>query len=532
MTILLRKIAGEGRALIRSDSRVLHSPQSPSMFRTLGAFIATVLPVIVLLALTVLGLHFAGDSGLLLAAAPLLELKAKRTKLVKEANDALTASQVKAKAESRGLSEEEKAADNAYQAKIEALDEEIQLEERKLSRERGNPSAERGTERDPVISGVRHRAEDDSRRGFRSHREFLLSVMENSGLKDRADVGDERLRALAVADKEDKKSAGELAFMLPSGFTPQAAAGSDEQGEYANAYGGFATRTTRLAGLLEVGFEGDPTEGLTQAIPMETNSVEIMARTDKDHTTSVVGGLTMTRKPETVAATASRLQLEMITMKATSLFGLAYASEELLQDSPSSFAAIIDGSYRTQRASHLLNEKLRGGGGSEYLGVLNSPAKVSVSKVTGQAADTINGQNVIEMASRIWGAFIWLANHDTRPELYKLSIPTGVGAQLIFQPARDLGFPDMLLGRPVFYTEHASTLGDEGDLMGVNWSQYLEGIYSPLQSAESIHVRFVNHERAFKLWERNAGAPWWRAPLTPAKSAKTLSPIVTLAARA
>jgi len=46
--------------------------------------------------------------------------------------------------------------------------------------------------------------------------------------------------------------------------------------------------------------------------------------------------------------------------------------------------------------------------------------------------------------------------------------------------------------------------------------------------AESMNVRFVNHERAFKFWLRNAGAPWWRAALTPRESTTTLSPFVVL----
>ncbi|MDP2955223.1 MAG: phage major capsid protein, partial [Longimicrobiales bacterium] len=93
------------------------------------------------------------------------------------------------------------------------------------------------------------------------------------------------------------------------------------------------------------------------------------------------------------------------------------------------------------------------------------------------------------------------------------------------------GSPDMLLGAPVFYSERCATLGDEGDLILVNWSQYLEGIYQPLMTAESVHVRFEQHERAFKFWTRNAGACWWRSELTPDNSTTTLSPIVSLAAR-
>lgn len=272
---------------------------------------------------------------------------------------------------------------------------------------------------------------------------------------------------------------------------------------------------------------------------MASPTVDMIARTDKDHTASVSGGFTVSRRAETAAATASRAGLEMVSLKAASLFGLAYATEELLSDSVVSFLAIIEAGFRDQFGAHLLNEKLRGGGGNEYLGILTALASaslgptVSVAKEAGQAADTVVSQNVIKMAARCWGFdnAIWLANHDTRPQLYTLSITVGTAGVLLYQPSRGEGFPDMLLGRPVFYTEYASKVGDQGDLILGNFSQYLEGLYQPLQSAESVHVRFSNHERALKFWLRNAGAPWWRAPLTPAKSTATLSPFVVLDAR-
>jgi hypothetical protein len=89
----------------------------------------------------------------------------------------------------------------------------------------------------------------------------------------------------------------------------------------------------------------------------------------------------------------------------------------------------------------------------------------------------------------------------------------------------------MLLGRPLYFTEYTQTLGTAGDVILVNWSQFLEGNYQPMQSAESIHVRFVNHERTFKFWLRNAGQPWWRSALTPIYSSSLLSPFVAVAAR-
>ena len=468
-------------------------------------------------------------------AARIHELKAIWAALVEEANTAFDVARALAEEEGRELTNDERAAQDAFDVKIVAAKTAYDDEATKNARlaELGSAGPVPGAGPQLVVGDVGLRAEGDPKRGFASHREFFLSCIDNADLRERADVEDERLQPLAVFDADDKKSRGVLAFMLPSGFSPQAAVGSDEQGGYADQFGGFAVTTTRLPGLLEVGFEGDPTAGLTQAIPMACPSVEIMARTDKDHSTSVSGGFTVTRRAETIDFTSSRMSLELVTLKATSLVGLAYATEEILQDSAVSFAALIDAGFRSQFGATILDEKIRGEGGAQYLGVLNSPAKIEISKETGQEADTIVADNVIKMAARCWGfgSAVWLANHDTRPQLAVLSIAVGTGGTLIYQPSAQAGFPDMLWGRPVLYSEYSPTVGDAGDITLVNWSQYLEGTYQPIQGAESVHVRFVSHERTFKLWMRNCGAPWWRSVLTPNKGA-TLSPIVTLAARA
>lgn len=376
------------------------------------------------------------------------------------------------------------------------------------------------------------RADNDPKRGFENHVKFFESVIENAAARSQEAVSDERLRPLALVDDNEG-----LSFLMPRAFNPKsirAAAGSDEQGAYSDPYGGYSVPESMLPGVLSVGFEGDPTLGRTTMVPMATPSVKILARSDKNHTTSVSGGLTVTRRPETVDFTSSRAKMERIRLEATSLVGLAFETEELLQDSAITFAAMIDAGFRDQFASHILNEKIRGVGVGEYEGVLNASCKVTVAKESGQAADTINYINVLKMRARTWGYgnAIWLTNHDCLPQLAQMSLTVGTGGAPVFIPGQFGSTPDTLLGRPVFFSEYPNTIGDEGDLICWNPTQYLEGVYQPLDSAESMHVRFIQHERAFKLWMRNAGACWWRSAITPKKGASTLSPIVTLAARA
>jgi HK97 family phage major capsid protein len=345
---------------------------------------------------------------------------------------------------------------------------------------------------------------NDPNKGFTSPREFIGAVIQAG----RGYTEDQRLKYLTVGSDEARTNSDPAGgFLVPVGYSPD---------------------------VLKIMPEDDPMGGLTTKMPMERPIIKLPARADKNHSSSVSGGLTVTRRPETVAATASQMTLEQVTMEAHSLFGLSYATEELLTDSPTSFAAILAAGFSDQFTGHLVNERLVGTGVGEFQGVIGAACTISVSKETGQAAATIVKENLDKMAARCYGfgKAVWVANHNTRPQLSSLSQAVGTGGALVpyftFDPNTGKGY---LLGRPIIFSEFAKTLGTVGDIVLGNWSEYLEGVYQPLQSAESVHVRFVNHERAFKFWTRNAGVPWWKSALTP-KNGDTLSPFVTLATRA
>jgi HK97 family phage major capsid protein len=166
--------------------------------------------------------------------------------------------------------------------------------------------------------------------------------------------------------------------------------------------------------------------------------------------------------------------------------------------------------------------------------VINAPCLVSITKETGQDADSIVYENIIKMRARCWRYqdAIWLYNHDCLPQLMQLVMVIGTSGVPMWQTSAREGEPDMLLGRPAFPTEFCPTVGDAGDIILGNWSQYLEGTYQPLESAESLHVRFEYNERTFRFTMRNDGRCWWRSALTPKKSTSTLSPFVVINARA
>lgn len=357
------------------------------------------------------------------------------------------------------------------------------------------------------IGRIEDQWKQDPKCGFRDHRDFFSAVMEST---------------------VTGSTSPQLNFL--------ATAGSDEANTQHDAYGGYFIPEGLLPGVQTVPVEADPTISLVTNIPMTATKVSFNARVDKNHSTSVAGGVSMYRRAEAQTVASSRMEFEQVKFDTNGLFGISYATEEILERSPVSFAAMLDAAFGEAYTSKVMAEKFSGTGVGEPLGILNADCKIRVAKESGQAADTINATNLTKMRARIYrySTAIWLANHDTIVQLMSCHIAGTNSDSFLFVPGNGTDKPDTLFGRPIYFTEWAKTVGDEGDITLCNWSEYGWGTYgSPRpQRAESMHVRFLNHERAFKFYVYNDGQPLWNSPLTPANSSSTLSPFVTLAARA
>jgi HK97 family phage major capsid protein len=461
-------------------------------------------PVLLVAVIMCIGMDHSVASGMLLAGMPVIpainikQLRQTNTDLSTEAKALL------ARAQTEGMDavrEQYGAVKAKLKANAELLQEAETFIEQDRASERDATLARTASGRIEVGSeGFEH----DPKGGFMDHRAFLKAVM---------DVGSGR-------------------SMDPRLARFRATQGSDEQQSGSDPYGGFLVPSGIAPGVMMT--RPDDIPFASTPIPMNVPSLYVNARVDKDHSSSVSGGLTVTRKPETANADPSRTQFEQIHMVAHDLFGLAYASESLLQDSPQSFVAILQAGFQDEFASNRMNEILNGTGAGEFLGIMKSKALITVSKQGSQTADTIVKENIDKMIARSWRYMraVWLANQTTIPQLrglFQLVGTTG-GAPVAYFNDGSNGGVQTLCNRPIYFTEYCAALGDLGDIMLVIPSEFLEGTYQPMQQAESIHVRFIAHERCFKFWLRNDGKPWWTSALTP-KNGDTLSPFVTLQAR-
>ncbi len=218
------------------------------------------------------------------------------------------------------------------------------------------------------------------------------------------------------------------------------------------------------------------------------------------------------------------------------LIGLCYATDELLQDASALESVIMQGF--SEEFGFLLDEALiNGTGAGQPLGILTSPALVSVTR---SVTLRVFSEDVINMWARCWAKSrvnaVWFINQAVEPELHRMNLggvatALGTGMNLTYMPPGGLSVSPYgtLFGRPVIPIEQCSQLGTVGDIILADMGEYIMIEKGGVQSASSIHVRFVNDETTFRFVIRVDGQPAWNAPLTPYKgTAQTLSPFVAL----
>jgi len=311
-------------------------------------------------------------------------------------------------------------------------------------------------------------------------------------------------------------------------------------GESVPSDGGFLVQQDFVTTLLKRVYETGVLAPRCRKIPISatSNGLKINAIDESSRANgSRWGGVRAYWENEADQTTGSKPKFRQMELSLKKLMGLCYATDELLTDS-SALEAVIGEAFAEEFGFKLDDAIVNGTGAGQPLGVLESDALVSVGKETGQAADTVLFENVVKMWSRLWARSkqnaVWLINQDIEPQLFGMSLNVGTGGVPVYLPAGGLSVSPYgsLFGRPVIPIEQAATLGDVGDIILADLSQYLLIDKGGINAASSIHVRFLYDESVFRFIYRVDGQPIWNTVLTPYKgTGSTVSPFVALAAR-
>ncbi|MBM9615315.1 phage major capsid protein [Desulfobulbus rhabdoformis] len=239
--------------------------------------------------------------------------------------------------------------------------------------------------------------------------------------------------------------------------------------------------------------------------------------------------------------TGTKPHLGNNTIRLNKLTALVGVTEELLEDAPA-----MD-SYLRKKAPEKINFRINdaivtGNGVGMPMGVLNAPCTISIPKETGQEADTIQAENLINMWARCYApsrrTSVWLYNQDIEPQILTAAIKIKnmagtdfVGGYPVYMPPGGLsGAPyGSLFGRPMIPSQACKSLGDQGDIMLVDLKRYLTAVKTRgIRQETSIHLWFDYDLVAFKFVLRVAGQPWLSQPVKPKHGTNTLSPFVVL----
>lgn len=443
-------------------------------------------------------------------------LRQKKADLIAEAGAMFDA----ASAAGRGLSADEIARDTAIEAQLGELAGQIQAAERQMERQRGLGIITDG-----------NAAAEGQRAGQAGN---------GQGTKRFSSLGEQMIAVARAANPESRVTDPRLIYQ----------AGPTGQSEGIGADGGFLVQTDLVPTLLRNTFEGGAIASRITRIGVGAGSNGIKMN-GVDETSrgngSRWGGIRAFWTAEGALKAASQVKFRQIQMELQKLTGLCYATDELLQDA-TALGDWLPQAFADEFTFQIEDAIVNGSGAGMPLGFLNSGATIMVAKEAGQPGLTIMSDNILKMWSRMPSRSrknaVWLINQDAEPQLYKFSIAVknvagteNVGgfsspAVTYIPPGMNGNEFGMLMGRPVIPVEYAATLGTAGDIQLVDLSQYLGIDKGGMETAASIHVRFIYDETTFRFVYRFNGQPIWAAPMTPYKGTTTQSPFIVLANRA
>lgn len=262
----------------------------------------------------------------------------------------------------------------------------------------------------------------------------------------------------------------------------------------------------------------------------------------KDETTpwQTSGGIQAYWEGEGALKTQSKPALQAESIRLSKIIALVPMTDELLEDAPAMDA------YLRRKAPEKINFRINsaiisGDGVGKPLGILNSAATVTVAIESGpQTADTIWFPNVNKMWSQLYAPCrrraVWLINQDVEPQLHSMAFLQSAASPVpAYLPANGLaGQPyATLFGRPVLLSEACSTIGDVGDIILADLSQYITvtKVGGGMRTETSIHLWFDYDITAFRFVLRIGGRPWWSTSISPLYGSLNRGCFVTLAAR-
>lgn len=302
---------------------------------------------------------------------------------------------------------------------------------------------------------------------------------------------------------------------------------------YEGTSGGYLVPPAFSAMLLDSSLEEEVVRPRADVMPMDGPSLGFPVWDNFDRT-SGIGGFGGQWLGEGEAGTDETANFRRMLLVAHKMIIYSAATSEVLEDGVN-FQAHLFEKMRESLSWILDYAYLRGTGSGEPLGILNSPSLVTVPKESGQAADTISYANIAKMYARMHPTgqrrATWVANPTAIPQLLQTFPSDGTvgGGNPVLRQEANGAFT--MMGRPLLISEKLPTLGEAGDVIYCDFSQYAIGMRREVNLEFSNGPGWSTDVMKFRLKVRSGGQGKWHAAITP-KNGDSLSWAVALGERA
>lgn len=315
--------------------------------------------------------------------------------------------------------------------------------------------------------------------------------------------------------------------------------------ESANADGGYLVQEDYLGVILDGARERSEilqrcrkytVSGDSNRISYTT--LDLSSETATNAGTVVAGGVQAYWVDEGGTVTPSKPKFKSNEIKLGKIMGIAYATEEILQDA-AFMAGFLEDSFSEATAGLLTDGILNGAGESvdgsvprQPIGLLNSNATVAVAMSdTATSNKKLKAQDFLNMKtamrSKNWANAAWYMHPDYEADLPLLVDDNG---NQLYMPAGGISGAqyDTILGRPVIYDEFLPAKGTYGSVLLADMNEYMLISKGNERKEWSIHVEFLTDQRCFRIVLRVGGAPMNNTTYTVRHSSQKRGAFVAL----
>jgi len=257
---------------------------------------------------------------------------------------------------------------------------------------------------------------------------------------------------------------------------------------------------------------------------MTVNDMTIPAFKDDDHSATHPFGITWGQIAEGASFGSTQgTPFRSLALSAKKSGALFLVNNEWLADSSTGVRQRLENIWRASLRWYIENLLWTGTGAGQCLGALSGDGAVSIAIETGQSANSLMAENVVNLWARLrpgsHSRAIWVCNATCFPDLATASISVGTGGApvgILKTNSSIAGAPaTTIFGRPLYMSEHLPSIGNSGDLVLLDPLLYLLGDRQQITLDASPHLKFDYDQTVFRASARVDGQPIYDTPLTP-----------------